>query len=64
MTEEELRKQIFLVLDNAVDWDFEGFYDMDKTIKEILTLIKEAGWKSPSDIQKMIDMVKLGMEAQ
>ena len=22
------------------------------------------GWKSPSDIQKMIDMVKLGMEAQ
>ena len=52
MTEEELRKQIFLVLDNAVDWDFEVFYDMDKTIKEILTLIKEAGWKSPEEWNK------------
>jgi hypothetical protein len=32
--------------------------------ENILALLKEEGWKSPSDIQKMIDMVKLGMEAQ
>jgi hypothetical protein len=60
MTEEELRWKI----ENVISEAYKNSPWPDEVADQILTLIKEAGWKSPSDIQKMIDMVKLGMEAQ
>ena len=34
------------------------------TQQKAMEQLKEAGWKSPEDIQTLIDMIKLGMEAQ
>ena len=43
----------------------EEMKDADRKEADIvLTLIHEAGWKSPEDIQTLIDMIKLGMEAK
>ena len=53
MTEEELREKMVAVLNDYAEC-FEYEYDKDMTSRtvadQILTLIKEAGWKSPEEI--------------
>ena len=70
MTEEELREKIAQYITGIImrieqqEWHYNDWPDALPMSDQILTLIKEAGWKSPSDIQTLIDMIKLGLEAK
>lgn len=51
MTEEELREKIAEIIN-------EGAYRVDYSLRrvayQILTLIREAGWKSPTEIESLV----------
>lgn len=53
MTEEELRKEIINEVLFAIDWDVEAIYDKDKMTTAIINAYREAGWKSPEEVQKV-----------
>ena len=50
MTEEELRRKIGNIVCKAMD-DGEPLYNLNYA-DQILALIKEAGWKSPEEMEK------------
>ena len=63
MTEEELREKMVAVLNDYAEC-FEYEYDKDMTSRtvadQILTLIRESGWKSPEEADFMCDICNMG----
>ena len=52
MTEEELRREIRYILEDIAEQGYErrfGYNNIENGLNEILTLIREAGWKSPKE---------------
>jgi len=50
--------------DGGSSWNINKKVEKTLALPELDEHYRAKGWKSPSDIQKMIDMVKLVMEAQ